>query len=50
MVAKVKTSDERRMLILKGKVLTAKGKMENTKDEMQKTLAEIDSLKRKGVK
>lgn len=50
MAAKIKTSDERRMLVLKGKVLTAKGKMENTKEEMARTQAEIEALKKKGVK
>jgi hypothetical protein len=50
MVAKVKTSDERRMLILKGKVLTLKGKAEQSKDEMLKTQTEIESLRKKGVR
>lgn len=50
MVARIKTSDERRMLTLKGKLLTLKGKQENHKEEVQKTQAEIEALKRKGVK
>lgn len=50
MVARIKTSDERRMLTLKGKVLTLKGKTEENKDLMAKTQAEIDALRKKGVK
>lgn len=50
MATKIKTSDERRMLILKGKILTNKGKMETVKEEIAKTQSEIESLKRKGVK
>jgi hypothetical protein len=38
------------MLTLKGKVLTLKGKQEQTKEEQAKAQAEIDALRRKGVK
>jgi len=50
MVSRVKTSDERRMLILKGKQLTLKGKDAQNRDEAERVKAEIESLKKKGVK
>lgn len=50
MATRFKTSDERRMLILKGKQLTLKGKDASNRDEAEKVKAEIDALRRKGVK
>lgn len=49
-MAKVKTSDERRLLVLKGRELTLRGKQAQNADEVEKVKAEIVALKKKGVR
>lgn len=49
-MARVKTSDERRLLTLRGKELTLRGKQSQNAEEIEKVKAEIAALRKKGVK
>lgn len=49
-MAKVKTSDERRLLVLRGKELTLRGKQSQSAEEIERVKAEIAALRKKGVR
>lgn len=49
-MARVKTSDERRLLVLRGRELTLRGKQSQNSDEIDKVKTEIAALRKKGVK
>ena len=49
-MARAKTSDERRLLTLRGKELTLRGKQSQNQDELEKVKAEIAAMRKKGVR